>query len=193
MEKQFSSLVIHCLSNNGATLYQHLSQEVCSPDYDHLQLRGAVFDSGPGPQTLLPIPALFNRRTRDSSLPRPPGKLFLRTAYLSVNLANRLSLRDNLRLVARQWRELEPDPNISWVGHHVKHQDRAVWPLLFIYSKSDRLIPWRFMSGLVEEVRARDSDRSVTELCLEQSGHVAHLKTYPDTYTNTVSHFLQSL
>ena len=187
VERQFESFVVHCLSNNGAALYQHLSQELSSPHYDHLQLRGAVFDSGPGPQTLLPISALFSDERRDNRKARPPGKFFLRASYLAVNHANKLSPRENLRLMARQWQELEPDPGVSWVGHHVKHQDCGAWPLLFIYSKADRLIPWQFVSSLVGEVRARNRGRVVRELCLEQSAHVAHLKTYPETYTHTVS------
>ena len=192
-EKQMLSFVIHCVSNNGATLYQHLTQELSCPEYDHLQVKGAVFDSGPGPQTLLPRPALFSKLRRDKSEARPPGKLFLQTAYLSVNQANKLSLRDNMRMMVRQWRDLEPDPSVSWVGHHLKYQDWGPWPLLFIYSKADPLIPWKFLSGLVEEIKARDSGRVVKELCLDKSGHVAHLKTHPDLYTQTVTQFLQSL
>ena len=143
-EKKFPSLVIHCVSNNGATLYQHLTQllaqEISCPDQDHLEVKGAVFDSGPGPQSLLPRPAWFSEVRRENSQTkpqaRPPGKLFLRAAYLSVNQANGVSLGDNLRLMARQWRELEPDPGVSWVGHHVKYEDSGPWPLLFIYSKA---------------------------------------------------------
>ena len=62
-----------------------------------------------------------------------------------------------------------------------------------LWSEADRLIHWQYVRGLVEEVRARDEARVVRELCLDQSGHVAHLKIYPDLYTQTVARFLQSL
>ena len=90
----------------------------------------------------------------------------------------------------RQWRELE-DPSVSWVGDYLKYEDSGPWPLLFIYSKKDRLIDWRFISGVVAEQEARG--RRVTSLCLEGSGHVAHLKSQPELYTNTIKHFLQHL
>ena len=61
MEHEMRSLVTHSISNNGATVYQHLlsSSSSCSG----LEVRGAVFDSSPGPQTLLPlpVPALLQR------------------------------------------------------------------------------------------------------------------------------------
>ena len=43
-------LVLHCLSNNGAAVYQHVSPLLTRQG---LRVRGAVLDSAPGPGTLL--------------------------------------------------------------------------------------------------------------------------------------------
>ena len=144
-------------------------------------------------QTVLPVPvpALLQRERPRLGEARPPSKLFLQVSYLGVNYSNRVGLKENLRRFLDQRRELEPDPNVSWVGHFIKYEDTGSWPQLFIYSKADRLIPWQFVSEVVEENRRRG--RSVSELLLENSAHVAHLKAQPELYTKTLTDFLQCL
>ena len=185
VEHEMTGVVTHSLSNNGGAVYQHLSQAVT--EYQQLEVRGAVFDSCPGPATLFPS---LSWRSRPGAA-KPPGNLFLCSAYLGVNLANRVSLKETIRRLSRQIKELDKVQDVPWVGDYVKYEDRGDWPLLFIYSRADTLIPCHFVSEVVEESEARG--RTVTSLCLERSGHVAHLKTYPDLYTRTISQFLQSL
>ena len=52
VEQEMRSLVTHSISNNGATVYQHLLSS--SSSYPGLEVRGAVFDSSPGPQETVP-------------------------------------------------------------------------------------------------------------------------------------------
>ena len=39
-------------SNNGAALYQHLSQLILQDNNQEIRILGAVFDSGPGPNAI---------------------------------------------------------------------------------------------------------------------------------------------
>ena len=83
----------------------------------------------------------------------------------------------------------KPD-NVSWMGYWVKHQDRGGWPLLFIHSERDPLIPWRFVSSVVAENRGRG--RRVEEWRLQDTGHVDHFKRHPEEYRERVATFLDS-
>ena len=90
-------LVIHSMSNNGAVMYQHFTELVTAQHKDIL-IKGAVFDSAPGPGTHmehLPFPVASNGRLT---------KRFLYTAYQTVNKANRMKLRDILAASVDQYR-----------------------------------------------------------------------------------------
>ena len=162
-----------------------------------MEIAGAVLDSAPGPATLV-----LNNKTAtvdrvDETLwrpgpgPWPPSRTFLAGAYFAVNWVNRRSLRDILALGIAQLRQLDIKPDdVSWVGYWVKHQDRGGWPLLFIHSERDPLIPWRFVSSVVAENRGRG--RRVEEWRLQDTGHVDHFKRHPEEYRERVAAFLDS-
>ena len=82
------------------------------------------------------------------------------------------------------------DKTVSWTYHFLKHEDTSRWPVMFIYSEADKLVPWQGIASIVQEQRLR---RRVEEVRLTKSGHVAHLKMYPDLYTDKVAAFLSSL
>ena len=135
---------------------------------------------GPGPGPCAPGPG-----------PWPPSRSCLAGAYFAVNWVNRRSLRDILALGIVQLRQLDIKPDdVSWVGYWVKHQDRGGWPLLFIHSERDPLIPWRFVSSVVAENRRRG--RRVEEWRLQDTGHVDHFKRHPEEYRERVAAFLDS-
>ena len=90
-------LVIHGMSNNGAVMYQHFTQLVTA-QYKDIIIKGAVFDSAPGPGTHiehLPFPVASKGRLT---------KRFLYTAYQTVNKANGMNLRDIMAASVDQFR-----------------------------------------------------------------------------------------
>merc|ERR1719342_901216 len=174
-------------SNNGAALYQHLSQLILQDNNQEIRILGAVFDSGPGPNAIF---RTSGRRVPHNT-PNPPTKFFLYLSLLGVNLANGVSIRESLHLLSKQIKSTNIDPNVSWPGHFLKYEDRGRWPLFIIYSKKDKLLPWQFLKKLVEETS--ENGRQVEEWQLKDSGHVAHYKFYPIEYRDKVSKFLQKI
>lgn len=185
-EEGVKSVVTVAFSNNGTAVYQHLvTQLTDKPPY--LRITGSVFDSGPGPDKIS-----YNPGTSDNTNslgPQPPGRMFLTLAYLSVNSANGVSLWENFQLVARQTRQIAWDPTVSWCGHWLKHEDPGTWPVLFIYSEADKLIPVRWLDTVVGKNMER---RRVESWRIRDTNHVAALKKYPEKYRETVKTFLES-
>jgi len=185
-EEGIKSVATVAFSNNGTAVYHHLVTHITAQPHD-LRVIGSVFDSGPGPAQLP-----YNPKTSDvtNSLDRrPPGRLFLTMAYLGVNKANGLGLLENLKLVARQQRQMSCDPNVSFCGHWMKHEDPSSWPVLFIYSEADKLIPARWLDTVVGKNMER---RRVEFWRIRDTNHVAAFKKYPDKYRETVKTFLES-
>ena len=185
-EEGVKSVATVAFSNNGTAVYQHLVTHLADQPTD-LRITGSVFDSGPGPDKIF-----YNPGTSDntnSSGPQPPGRMFLTLAYLSVNSANGVSLWENLQLVARQTRQMTRDPRVSWCGHWLKLEDPGTWPVLFIYSEADKLIPVRWLDTVV----GKNMERRRTESWrIRDTNHVAALKKYPEKYRETVKTFLES-
>jgi len=185
-EEGIRSVATVAFSNNGTAVYQHLVTQMTDHPHD-LRVIGSVFDSGPGPSQLP-----YNPKTSDitnSFGRRPPGRLFLTLAYLGVNKANGLSLLENLKLVIRQQRLMSRDPGVSWCGHWMKYEDPNTWPVLFIYSEADKLIPARYLDTVVDKNMER---RRVEFWRIRDTNHVAALKKYQDKYIETVKTFLES-
>ena len=162
-----------------------------------MEIVGTVLDSGPGPATLIwNMPAARLDQCDESQWrpgpgPWPPRRTFLAVSYFFINWVNRRSLRDIFTLGIAQLKDLQKKPdNVSWMGYWVKHQDRGGWPLLFIHSERDPLIPWRFVSSVVAENRGRG--RRVEEWRLQDTGHVDHFKRHPEEYRERVAAFLDS-
>ena len=144
-----------------------------------------VLDSAPGPATLVLNNTTATLERVDETLKRPgpgpwpPSRTFLVGAYCAVNWARGRSLREILSLGAAQLRQLDTRP-----------EDRGEWPLMFVYSERDPLVPWRFVSSVAAETRRRG--RRVEEWRLQDTGHVNHFKKHPEEYRDRVATFLAS-
>ena len=78
--------------------------------------------------------------------------------------------------------------------HTCTVHEKQTWPLLFIYSKNDKLVPWQY----VDEVMHAQSQtgRPVISKLFDKSGpvgHVAHLKYRPIEYRESVQKLLDTL
>ena len=183
-EEGIKSAATVAFSNNGAAVYQHLVTHITDqPHLHHLNITGAVFDSGPGYCQLFYNP---KRNYKTSSLGL---RLFLTMSYPIVNATNGVSLLGNLALLAKQVIGFRYDPAVSWCGDWVKHEDPGPWPALFIYSEGDKLIPAQWLDTVVGKNMER---RRVEFWRIEDTEHVAHLKKYPDLYREKVQQFLIS-
>ena len=78
---------------------------------------------------------------------------------------------------------------VPWPGPYLM-QERADWPILFLYSQRDGQIPWRYISKVAD--MQRKQGRKVTTHMFTSSGHVAHLKTHPEEYKETIREFLEN-
>lgn len=157
------------------------------------QIAGAVFDSAPGPwniqENISHLFELHNIREFDKQ------ELMVRLAYCSVNYVNGMSVKEivsEARLQARYLPfNLEQHRDVPWVGSFLKYGEKESWPTLFLASKKDRQIPWRYVRSVSKE-QERRGRRSSLHL-FPSSGHVAHLKVHPEEYRDTVASFMQTL
>ncbi|XP_023333027.1 uncharacterized protein LOC111704882 isoform X3 [Eurytemora carolleeae] len=155
--------------------------------YNIPEIQGLILDSGPGPMGL-----------RDNVLKRifndKQGRIFLPIALFFVNAANKIPFAENIKSIIEQCRSLKSNfkenSHVPWTGLFMKTQEKGTWPVLFLYSKADTLMPWKYVAGVVQRLKPH---RTVYENRFEKSGHVAHFKTYPEEYTAAIKKFLNSI
>jgi len=186
LKHQIKDIVIHSLSNNGAALYQHLTQTAAVRS-GKIAVKGAVFDSAPGPA---------NFRDYFPELQSTSGSLsrtFLLFSFPAINYINGMKLSeiiassvDQLKNFPSNWSK---NRHVPWPGPYMMNEKQE-WPLLFIYSKKDTQIPWSFIHGVSEAQRLRGR-MVVTKMFT--SGHVAHLKNNPKEYSEALKDFLESI
>merc|ERR1719414_811631 len=113
-------------------------------------------------------------------------------AYCAVNRANGMSVRDIVREASLQNRylasNLERHHDVPFVGSFLKYEDKGSWPTLFLASKKDRQIHWRYIKSVSEEQKRRGRRSSLH--IFPSSGHVAHLKVHPEEYREIVASFM---
>ena len=153
--------------------------------------QGAVFDSAPNPMSPVAfLPGLQKSRVWESGR---TNLYFGNLGSLWANGGKTASEIYELMLVQHKalgenWRLYNSTP---WNGVYMMHEERENWPLLFLYSRGDWFVPWRFVRdvGLLHASRGR----RVESQKFRRSGHVAHLKNHPEFYARKVEHFLNSL
>jgi len=131
--------------------------------------------------------------------PKRQSPFFLPFHYLGVDMANRVPLSVSLPNVVKLIRQLRctwpQNKTIPWCGSYMKDHEKEEWPLLFIYSRNDRLLSWRYVEEVIRQQKARGG-RQVHSLGFDKSGphgHVAHLKYHREEYIDTVGKFLDKV
>jgi len=117
-QQKFKNIVVHCMSNNGVATYQQFSQILATdPSYSSLAIKGAVFDSSPGPNNgydyISPYPIKYELKLT---------KTFLTIAYFWINKINGLSLKEIFEAIREQRR---------WVAKNLKENgdDALSWTI----------------------------------------------------------------
>jgi len=136
--EEISEVVCHSLSNNGGVLYQQFSQQVMNENA--LKIKGAVFDSSPGPLGFQNIQKYLKIAGIEKWRPSRQTPVFLPAHHFGVNMANRVPLAQTLteiiyqlRFLKKHWKE---NKYVPWIGAYMTEHERQAWPLLFIYSKN---------------------------------------------------------
>jgi len=195
-KENITEIVCHSLSNNGGVLYQHFSQMAVKDPA--LQIKGAVFDSSPGPLGIQNIQKYISVWGINKLRPSRQTRLFLPFHHFGVNMANRVPISQTitemvyqLKFLKTNWKKVR---HVPWVGAYMTQHEREAWPLLFIYSKNDKLLPWRYVEEVINA--QTETGRPVMSKLFEKSGragHVAHLKYHPEEYKESVRKFLEAI
>jgi len=77
-----------------------------------------------------------------------------------------------------------------WPGPYLVHYEQEEWPLMFLYSKSDVMIPYLYISHVIDTKRKQNSSRIISSKLFNKSAHVAHLREYPSEYVYELKQFL---
>merc|ERR1711892_272469 len=161
-----------------------------------LKIKGAVFDSSPRPLGIQNIQKYLDIDGIQKYRPSRQTPLLLPFHHFGVNMANRVPIAqtlpeilDQLRFLKNNWKH---NKHVPWIGAYMMEHERESWPLLFIYSKNDKLLKWRYVD---EVVRVQTlTGRPVLSKMFNKSGsagHVAHLKYRPMEYREMVQRLLE--
>ena len=110
-----------------------------------LLIKGLILDSGPGPMGLFDV--TFNSFFNNQSFMALPLYLF------AVNAANKVELKENLNQVKYQLGKLSHSrslyKSVPWTGRFMSYNEKGSWPVLFLYSKEDRMMPWKYIQRVI--------------------------------------------
>ena len=181
-------IVVHTFSNNGVMMYQHLYYLL--EEQNRLNMfKGLIMDSGPGPMGWRDN--IFQKNYNDKQ-----SLTFLTIMLFIVNIANRMSLRDNVAMTIKQMLNLRQNykhEHIPFAGTFVTHHEKGDWPMLVLYSKQDAILPFNYLDRLLECKKSQNPDRKLLFNLFDGSGHVAHYKRFPNEYRSLVQNFLCSI
>ena len=154
-----------------------LLQEPGTKYHNCLQVKGCLFDSAPGKRRILNAVKAFMTTLHSTPYILRGIFGFCTFIYLFV-----------IRFM------------LGWlpgIGYHQGFslfqkmcEDTADYPHMFLYSKTDVMIPYYDVEELAQ-VR-EDQGVVVKRLCWEDSDHVAHLRSHPEVYTKACQDFVRS-
>lgn len=85
---------------------------------------------------------------------------------------------------------IDPKNWFDYEPYRALIKDPLIFPMLFLYSKEDRLMPYKDVEQFAS---TRESlGTKVTVRCFDGSAHVSHFLKYPKEYTSAIDEFLNS-
>ncbi|XP_044157788.1 transmembrane protein 53 [Bufo gargarizans] len=167
-------IVFHVFSNGGFMLYRYMVELLRSHrQLSRLHVVGTIFDSAPGNRNVLgSVRALNTVLAPGTSRPLRYLALLLFTVMVFV-----------LRIL------LYPATRFLHENHYdAMKSDPSLWPHLYLYSRSDRIIARSDIENMVAIRRRR---RLTTQsVDFETSEHVSHYRRYPERYAAICRSFL---
>jgi len=175
---------IHSLSDTGVLCYQGLSLALARQGAE-LDIRGVVWDSCPGPCPEVTLPRIMAILIVNWVCCMRDGTGAVRGVHNSWRL-----LRDRVwPNYLRKLKGLPVELNFTggeWYGHFGRDHPPPT-PELFLYSKTDFYLPWRYLE---EEVLSLREGRDSKAVRWDKSSHVSHYKTHKQEYANHVLDFV---
>ena len=170
---------------------------------------GGVFDSCPGPLSLVPYNDLsakcpwlkFNGRMFGSISVQHDTPLFFPFFMLPATYGYFRFTEDKKsipRAICDAFGILpvsfknyfKYDGAKEWAGPYLLKKEQEMWPLLFLYSKKDSLMPYLYVNHVVDAKKKQNSCRIIMSKLFEKSAHVAHMRKYPEVYKQEIKQFL---
>ncbi|XP_058815796.1 transmembrane protein 53-B [Topomyia yanbarensis] len=173
-------LIFHVFSNGGAFLYQHIAL-ANRRSKRPVQICGMIFDSAPGDRRVLglfrAISAILGKEKRCNAVV---------SAVMAVSLIVLWAVEDTFNYLRNFIRPLgyEVQTNPS---HNLKYESNE-WPQLYLYSKTDLLIPYTDIEKFAAYRQQCGVD--VRMVCFDRSEHVKHYTRHPQQYVYSVCKFI---
>ena len=218
-ENTGKQLVLHFFSDNGMLLYKHLTRKLNNhPDgynivedksltslellfvhfnliHSRLKLVGCVIDSAPTPLTIWPYITSknFSLFYRDTPLVFPWIKLpfvfgyFLRTE-LKLPITN--CIIATITITPRSIYNYLKFGRNDWGGLYLKNIENENWPIMFFYSYKDNLATYKYIAHIIDVKKNQNPSRLIMAKKFHDSGHVTHLRKYPEEYMTELESFL---
>ena len=161
-----------------------------------LELRGAIMDSNPGPISKVPYicQRLGTSSLHDTSYLYPLW--FLAGTYgffqYTINKASlRSSIGHSLSILPKSRKNYNVHNGaLDWCGPYMRHVENEDWPLLFLYSKTDWMMPHTYVSLLIDFKKEQNPSRHIASKLFENAPHVAIMMKHPDEYQVELLQFL---
>ena len=211
MSLEGNPVLFHVFSNNGATVYQHMSEclreaepssgagEDGEEEFSYASIvpsiRGQVFDSGPGRRTATSFvkaaSAILGGSPRFKKFPR-----FAVTVVLPVLLLLYVTAVAMIRALVGLVTDAATGGGGGSGGSgaevavfdYLLKEDGFGVPQLFLYSHSDDVIA---AADVAEVAAAREkAGCDVTRVTYDESPHVQHLRSHRESYVSSVVSFL---
>lgn len=83
----------------------------------------------------------------------------------------------------------KPNGWFDYNHYRALKNDRLIFPQMFLYSKEDRLMPYKDVESFASHRKELGVDVSCH--CFNGSAHVSHYMTFPKLYTEIIDKFLE--
>ena len=160
-----------------------------------MQILGCVIDSAPSPLTWWPYVVSKSNPLfyRDTPLIFPWVFLPLTYGYFQRTELKQPIIKCIIEAIAiapssiRNYLKFGPN---EWGGLYLKNIENGNWPLLFFYSYKDNLMTHLYIDHIIDVKKKQNPSRLILAQKFRKSGHVAHLRKYPEKYTDELESFL---
>ncbi|XP_013393756.1 transmembrane protein 53-A [Lingula anatina] len=164
-------IFFHVFSNGGGFVYRYIA-EILNSDcqYDSLNVRGTVFDSAPSHRSPFVARRAFMLTMQHKGFMwrQFMGLLVLITIFLKVFIERITSLF--------RW---SSDTSFGDYWDVMKN-DKSRWPQLYLYSKADELVNYRYVEEIIKH--RKKLGVIVMAMCWEDSPHVQHFRVHREAY-----------
>lgn len=178
-------VLIHTLSNGGIcqliTLSQILPRSAFpSPNSPSPFSTAFIIDSAPGGDDFGSVTYVFKQ-----SFPNPFIRYPFFVVLFLVHLIGVLFRRVTFHYHETTRRTVLQDGWLPWVyTKRASSNNKQETPFLYIYSKTDRAVPYPHVHAHTQSVEAQGRD--ITREVFETSAHVGHMRSDPERYWNAV-------